>query len=156
MVTGLDRWREYFGEYKDKYVLIGGAACNLLEEELDMNPFMSEPLEKHHVIPLGASNVLVKDSTDKLRKEKKHQLNSPFNFIYLTPKENKIISNKPLDSYQKEISTKSSISNLSFSSYKSNALFVDKEEEIAKILEDRFNDFEGKLDAKLAKLIPSS
>ena len=34
MVTGLDRWREYFGEYKDKYVLIGGAACNLLEEEL--------------------------------------------------------------------------------------------------------------------------
>ena len=28
MVTGLDRWREYFGEYKDKYVLIGGAACN--------------------------------------------------------------------------------------------------------------------------------
>lgn len=36
MVAGLDRWREYFSEYKDKYVLIGGAACNLLEEELDI------------------------------------------------------------------------------------------------------------------------
>ncbi|MBQ3594671.1 MAG: hypothetical protein II981_04625 [Bacteroidales bacterium] len=31
----LERWKEYFSEYKDKYVLIGGAACNLLEEELD-------------------------------------------------------------------------------------------------------------------------
>ena len=38
MVTGIERWKEYFSEYKDKYVLIGGAACNLLEEELDMNP----------------------------------------------------------------------------------------------------------------------
>lgn len=28
MVAGLDRWREYFSEYKDKYVLIGGAVCN--------------------------------------------------------------------------------------------------------------------------------
>ncbi len=38
MVTGIERWKEYFNDYKDKYVLIGGAACNLLEEELDMNP----------------------------------------------------------------------------------------------------------------------
>lgn len=37
MVNGLVRWREYFSEDKDKYVLIGGAACNLLEEELEMN-----------------------------------------------------------------------------------------------------------------------
>ena len=33
MVTGIERWKEYFNDYKDKYVLIGGAACNLLEEE---------------------------------------------------------------------------------------------------------------------------
>lgn len=45
MVTGLDRWREYFSEYKDKYVLIGGAACNLLEEELDMNPRATKDLD---------------------------------------------------------------------------------------------------------------
>ena len=36
MVNGLMRWREYFNNDKEKYVLIGGAACNLLEEELDM------------------------------------------------------------------------------------------------------------------------
>ena len=45
MVAGLDRWREYFSEYKDKYVLIGGAACNLLEEELDMNPRATKDLD---------------------------------------------------------------------------------------------------------------
>ena len=26
MVTGIERWKEYFNDYKDKYVLIGGAA----------------------------------------------------------------------------------------------------------------------------------
>lgn len=24
MVTGIERWKEYFNDYKDKYVLIGG------------------------------------------------------------------------------------------------------------------------------------
>ena len=45
MVNGLIRWREYFGKDKDKYVLIGGAACNLLEEELDMNPRATKDLD---------------------------------------------------------------------------------------------------------------
>ena len=45
MVTGIERWKEYFNEYKDKYVLIGGAACNLLEEELDMNPRATKDLD---------------------------------------------------------------------------------------------------------------
>lgn len=45
MVNGLVRWREYFSEDKDKYVLIGGAACNLLEEELEMNPRATKDLD---------------------------------------------------------------------------------------------------------------
>ena len=45
MVTGIERWKEYFSDYKDKYVLIGGAACNLLEEELDMNPRATNDLD---------------------------------------------------------------------------------------------------------------
>ena len=45
MVTGIGRWKEYFNDYKDKYVLIGGAACNLLEEELDMNPRATKDLD---------------------------------------------------------------------------------------------------------------
>ena len=45
MVTGIERWKEYFNDYKDKYVLIGGAACNLLEEELYMNPRATKDLD---------------------------------------------------------------------------------------------------------------
>ena len=45
MVTGIERWKEYFSDYKDKYVLIGGAACNLLEEEFDMNPRATKDLD---------------------------------------------------------------------------------------------------------------
>lgn len=45
MVTGIERWREYFKDYKDKYVLIGGAACNLLEVELEMNPRATKDLD---------------------------------------------------------------------------------------------------------------
>ncbi len=45
MVTGIERWKEYFNDYKDMYVLIGGAACNLLEEELDMNPRATKDLD---------------------------------------------------------------------------------------------------------------
>ena len=45
MVAGIERWKEYFNDFKDKYVLIGGAACNLLEEELDMNPRATKDLD---------------------------------------------------------------------------------------------------------------
>ncbi len=28
MVKGLDKFKEFFSEYKEQYVLIGGAACD--------------------------------------------------------------------------------------------------------------------------------
>lgn len=30
MVVGLDRWRDHFGDYADRYALIGGVACGQL------------------------------------------------------------------------------------------------------------------------------
>lgn len=45
MVTGIERWKEYFNDYNDKYVLIGGAACHLLEEELNLNPRATKDLD---------------------------------------------------------------------------------------------------------------
>ena len=33
MVKGIDIFREYFKEYTDQYVLIGGAACSISFEE---------------------------------------------------------------------------------------------------------------------------
>ena len=37
MVKGIDVFQEYFQEYTDQYVLIGGAACSLSFEEQDIN-----------------------------------------------------------------------------------------------------------------------
>ena len=33
MVGGLDKFKEYFSKYADQYVLIGGAACDLIMED---------------------------------------------------------------------------------------------------------------------------
>ena len=38
MVRGLDKFREQFRAYANQYVLIGGAACNLLMEEAGPGP----------------------------------------------------------------------------------------------------------------------
>lgn len=35
MVKGLDTFRKYFSEYEDQYVLIGGAACDIVFRELE-------------------------------------------------------------------------------------------------------------------------
>lgn len=45
MVRGLDIWKKYFAEYAGNYVLIGGAACNLLEEEYAQNPRATKDLD---------------------------------------------------------------------------------------------------------------
>ena len=37
MVKGIDIFQEYFNEYTDQYVLIGGAACSVSFEKQDIN-----------------------------------------------------------------------------------------------------------------------
>lgn len=36
MVKGLDTFSRYFEDYKDQYVLIGGAACDIIFESNDV------------------------------------------------------------------------------------------------------------------------
>ena len=45
MVRGLTKWSEVFRDFNDKYVLIGGAACHLLEDEYDQNPRATKDLD---------------------------------------------------------------------------------------------------------------
>ncbi len=35
MIKGIEIFRNYFEEYKDQYVLIGGAACDIIMEEIE-------------------------------------------------------------------------------------------------------------------------
>jgi len=37
MVRGLDIFRDYFKDYTDKYILIGGTACDLAMENMGLN-----------------------------------------------------------------------------------------------------------------------
>ena len=37
MVKGLDTFRKYFADYESQYVLIGGAACDILFETNEVN-----------------------------------------------------------------------------------------------------------------------
>ena len=48
MVKGLDFFREHFREYSDRYVLIGGAACDLAMREAGLD-----------TIPGGGAEILV-------------------------------------------------------------------------------------------------
>lgn len=45
MVKGLDIWKEYFADYTDNYVLIGGAACHWYEEEYAQTPRATKDLD---------------------------------------------------------------------------------------------------------------
>jgi hypothetical protein len=36
LVHGIDKYREYFSDYTDHYVLIGGVACDILMNDIDM------------------------------------------------------------------------------------------------------------------------
>lgn len=45
MVRGLDIWKEYFANYTDSYVLIGGAACSIYEEEYAQRPRATKDLD---------------------------------------------------------------------------------------------------------------
>ncbi len=37
MVRGIDRFREHFSGYTDQFVLIGGAACDLIMDEAGLS-----------------------------------------------------------------------------------------------------------------------
>lgn len=45
MVRGLDIWKEFFADYTDNYVLIGGAACNIHEEDFSQTPRATKDLD---------------------------------------------------------------------------------------------------------------
>lgn len=32
MVAGIDKFKEYFLEYENNYIIIGGTACDIIEE----------------------------------------------------------------------------------------------------------------------------
>lgn len=45
MVRGLEKFKEYFAEYEANYVIIGGAACDLYEENFAQIPRATKDID---------------------------------------------------------------------------------------------------------------
>lgn len=105
-------------------------------------------LEAHHIIPLG-SVAKVGEMTSKLRSDPKNICNSPLNFVYITQEANKEILDAPLDVYIKKI-TDEAKAELFLSAYiNPNS----KEDEIRKLLENRYQLLKGDIKAKVGRLL---
>ena len=74
---------------------------DMLSNNIKISAF-SNNLELHHIIPLGSATSM-RDSSDKLRKNKKHICNSPINFVYIPADTNKKIGAKSLQDYVNKI-----------------------------------------------------
>ena len=81
MLRGLDKWKEHFVGYANNYVLIGGAACNLLEEEYAQNPRATKDLDLILVVEVLSADfgrrfwdfIRLGKYTSRQRGENKHE-----------------------------------------------------------------------------------
>lgn len=65
------------------------------------------------MIPLGSTGSIL-SSTKSIRNDKKHYLNSPLNFMYITDHANHSISNKSLAEYTQMIPTSAGLNAVGF------------------------------------------
>lgn len=81
MVRGLDVWKEFFADYTDNYVLIGGTACNIHEETFSQTPRATKDLDLILVVEALTAEFGVKfwdfirqgDYSTRQRGEEKHE-----------------------------------------------------------------------------------
>lgn len=92
MVKGLDVWKEYFADYAENYVLIGGAACHWYEEEYAQTPRATKDLDLILVVESLSADFGIKfwnfiqkgKYSSRQRGEEKHEY-----FRFMNP-ENKV------------------------------------------------------------------
>ena len=106
-------------------------------------------LQVHHVIPLGS--ISIQESTKSMRSDKKHYLNSPLNFMYITDEANRAISNKSLAEYTQIIPRSAGLSELGFSVVNISATSTDQERKAA--LQNRHTALEQKIKHRINSLL---
>lgn len=107
-----------------------------------ISTFSDENLEAHHIMPLGSATSM-KDSSDKLRKNKEHICNSPINFVYIPADTNKKIGAKSLKDYINEMTSEAK-SDLHLTKYNS-VNISNKEADIREFLSGRLEWLDGKI-----------
>lgn len=69
----------------------------------EINFLYSNPLDIHHLMPLGSSpDKKIGTTTKELRKDKFNQFNSPLNMLYITKASNKTISSMDYHKYSSD------------------------------------------------------
>ena len=108
-------------------------------------------LQIHHVIPLGSAGIIF-NSTKSIRNNKKHYLNSPLNFMYITDYANRTISNKSLAEYTQMIPASAGLSAVGFSGVNLDATATDDMRK--DVLRDRYATVVQKIKHRINVLLP--
>lgn len=95
MVKGLEKFKEYFEEYKDNYVIIGGTACDIALQDTDMRPRATDDIDMilivENMTPEFGSRFwkFIKDGeyTTRQRKRGEGKEPAPELFRFIKPKE---------------------------------------------------------------------
>jgi hypothetical protein len=62
MVRGLDLFRDYFKDYTDKYILIGGTACDLAMGSMGLNFRATKDLDIVLILTTSKKNRITRSS----------------------------------------------------------------------------------------------
>ena len=124
---------------------------SLFDNNKKINVFCREPLEAHHILPLGSVSKLGQ-TTALLRKNTKHICNSPMNFIYITKSENNDISDRKINDYIQYI-TDEAKSALNLKKIKDDNY---SDNDILEFLEQRFDAAKGDIKKHVDMLISES
>lgn len=110
----------------------------------------SNRYQMHHVIPLGI-HCTISESSEKIRKDKKHLLNSPLNMLYIGDDTNNTISNQSLSSYASVIPKGAGLIHVGFSS---DNIDINATEQAKKdVLKQRYNNIVQTLTQEITGLL---
>lgn len=102
-------------------------------------------LQIHHIVPLGIVT-RIGQSTDEVRKDKTHILNSPLNLTYISEYSNHLISDMDYERYKRELSTKITTHLLTLEEYTNDTNIEDS-------LKNRFTQIKTTLISEITELL---
>jgi len=102
-------------------------------------------LQSHHIIPLGVATA-IGETTEEIRSNKKHPLNSPLNFTYISECANSAINDDDYNKYKKELGKKIATHLLQLKN-------IDSIEKVQECLGSRFDQIKTTLIAEVTELI---
>lgn len=108
----------------------------------------TERFEAHHIIPLGTVKK-VGESTKKLRDDEKNICNSPLNFVYITKKANKEISDESLKDYVQKINAEAK-AKLHITAYTNSDI---PQDQVKQILRERYDFLKGDIRERISTLL---